>query len=113
MAGMHSGNCAPSQLKKKARRLFSPGSLCRQLHLAAGTVFDPDWCSQKSEGLPDLVFQETLVREVQLYVLIGKENESGRRCLCLRHVVNSDFLPVRYRCALEVHGLKKAVHLGG
>src|SRR5215468_12701886 len=113
MAGMHSGNCAPSQLKKKARRLFSPGSLCRQLYLATRTVFNPDWCSQKSEGLADLVFQKTLVGEVQLHVLIGKENKGRRRGLGLGHIVDSDFLPVRHGCALEIDSLKKAIHLRG
>src|SRR5262249_49169798 len=87
-------------------------SLWRQLHLAAWTVLDPDGCPQKPEGLPDLVLQKTLVGEVQLYVFVCEENKSWRRSLRLRHVVDSDFLPVGHRCAFEVHSLKKAVHLG-
>src|SRR5215469_4358085 len=109
MAGWRPGNCSSWKL----RRLLSPRSLWRQLHLATRTVLDPDGCSQKSEGLPDLVLQKTLVGEVQLHVFVREENKSWRRSLRLRHVVNSDFLAVRHGCAFEVHGLKKAVHLGG
>jgi len=81
------------------------------MDFSSRAVFDPDGRSHESERLPDLVFQEAFVREMQLYILVGKENECRRGDGSLGHVIHPDFLSVRDSGALEVDRLQKAIHL--
>src|SRR5262245_11938597 len=63
--------------------------------------------------MPNLVFQEALVGEVQLHLAIGEDDEGGRRNRGLGHVINLYLLPGGDRGALEVHAFEEAVHLPG
>jgi hypothetical protein len=46
--------------------------------LIPGPVLDPNRRPQKSEGFPNLVFQKTLVGEVELHCAVGEEHKSWR-----------------------------------
>src|SRR5712692_770880 len=76
-------------------------------------VLDPYRRSHKSEGAADLVFQEALIREVQLHLAVGEEHERGWSDGGLCHVIDLHLLAGGDRGAVEIHALQKAVHLAG
>src|SRR5258707_15630101 len=84
-----------------------------QLYLAPGSVLDAYRRAHEPERFADLVFQKTLVRKMQLHVLVSEKNKSGRRGVSLGHVEDLDLLPVGNGSAVEVHGFQEAVHLPG
>ena len=47
-------------------------------NLVSGAVLDPDWRAQKSERSANLVFEETLIGEVQLHFAVSEDDESRR-----------------------------------
>jgi len=77
------------------------------------TIFDPDWCAQKSERGADLVFQKSLIREVEFDGAVGEEHERRRSNGRLSHVEN--FHPISHwdRRPIEIDLLKEPVHLRG
>src|SRR5262249_2930877 len=75
-------------------------------------VLDPNWCAHESEGVADLIFQESLIGEGQLHAAIGEEHKRGWRDRRLCHVQNLHALAHRNRGTLKIDLFEKAVHLG-
>src|SRR5487761_68607 len=74
-------------------------------------LLEADGCSGKIEFLAKLVFEKTLVTEVQAANLIRKQHEGGRRDGGLREVINFH-LAAGWRCAaVEIDGGKPAIQL--
>src|SRR5262249_14768865 len=71
----------------------------------------PHRCPGKIELLSQPVLQKPLKREVQLLLLVGKEQERRRRCLRLCHIVNSNRSRLRQRPALQIDGLQPTIQL--
>ena len=70
--------------------------------LFSRAILDPDWRTHKSEGVADLIFEESLIGEVELHAAVGEKYERGWRYRRLCHV--QDFHPLAhgYRGALEI-----------
>src|SRR5262249_26467755 len=66
--------------------------------------------AHKPEGMAYLIFQETLVGEVQFHGAVGEQYEGRRGDVGLRKVENAHALPYGDRGAVEVDGLQKAIH---
>src|SRR5882724_5970248 len=82
-------------------------------NLVSGAVLDPDWRAQKSERSANLVFEETLIGEVQLHFAVSEDDESRRPDRGLGHIENSDLLPRGNGGPFEVDMLQEAIHLAG
>src|SRR5262249_46092372 len=76
-----------------------------------GPVLDPYGRPQKAKAPADLVFQKPLIREVQLYVAVGKKDKRGRGHSRLGHVVDAHAARTGDRGALEIYVLQEPVHL--
>ena len=49
-----------------------------EFHLTSRPVLNPNGRADESKGLADLVFQKPFIGKMQLYVLIGEQNEGWR-----------------------------------
>jgi hypothetical protein len=74
-------------------------------------VLDPDRRAHESEGVSDLILEESLIGEVQLHAAVGEEDEGRRSDRGLRHVENLYALTHRDRCSFEIDVFKESVHL--
>src|SRR5437660_7760015 len=81
--------------------------------LVSGPHLNPDRCPDKPECFPNLVFQESLIRKMQLHLAVGEENESWRRDRGLGQVEDFYTLANRHRRAIEIDLLQETVHLAG
>src|SRR5882724_323903 len=81
--------------------------------LVPSPVLDPDRRADKAERMANLVFQKSLIGEVQLHLAIGEDEKRRRSHRRLCHVKDSYLLTGGDRGTFEVHMLEKAVHLAG
>src|SRR5450432_3441795 len=83
----------------------------RQFNFASWTVLDPNRRADKAERLANLVIEKAFVGEVQLHVLVSKENERGRTHVGLRHVEDFHLLAIGHRGTIKIHAINELVDL--
>ena len=74
---------------------------------------DPDWCADKTERPPNLVFQKSLVGKMQLHLAVGEQDECRRRNRRLGQVQDLYSLANGDRSPIEIYVLQETVHLAG
>src|SRR5580658_7847126 len=74
---------------------------------------EADGRAEEAEFLAELVFQKTLVAEMQRLKLVGEKNESGRRGAGLGDVENLHFAAGWRGAARQVHFRDPAIQFAG
>src|SRR5579864_336008 len=74
---------------------------------------DPNWRAHKSECAAYLILQKSLIREVQLHLPVGEQDERGWRNRGLGQVENLHALPHWNRGAIKINVLQEAIHFAG
>ena len=102
------------ELALKAITPTSPSiAVCMKPSLLSRPHLDPDRRAHKAKGVPDLVFEKTLVGEVEFHGAVGEEDERGRGDGSLSQVEDFHALAHGNGGAIEVDGLQETIHLAG
>src|ERR1700687_1951848 len=103
------GHSLRSRLEQKVKPV---GQECpTHMSTLSGFYFNPDRRPYKSEFLANLVFQESLIRKVQLHLTVGEEHDRWRGDGGLGEVENPHALFHGDGRAVEIDMFQEAVHL--